>query len=222
MQRGTPSSFTPADEGSRCTAQAHLRIHDAFLRNPYLHSILALTTIFCKAPSPLQISRVLDISWEDVRQSLVSVCDFLNPPTTPEHYYSDITLSDRLCKLLLDPACPTTFVDPPRYHALLAVWCLTQSSIKYDARDIFYASDFWAEHVCSARPSQDLWDALRRSPIPCQLSSHPMLPWVITWLEEVDVDETRELTMIYHSILQGTSTAFAPRFRMDGLMTVVL
>ncbi|KAF7371195.1 hypothetical protein MSAN_00755000 [Mycena sanguinolenta] len=218
MKRDGPtrsSTLTPTDEGSRCTERAYVQVHDAFLRNPHLHAILALTVIFCKTPSPLQISRVLDISWEDVRQSLVSVCDLLHPPAPPEHYYSDITLSDRLRKMLSDPACPTTFVDSPRWHALLAVWCLTRSSIKYDARDIFYASDFWAEHVCSARPSQDLWNALRRSPIPCQLSSHPMLPWVITWLEEVDVDETRELTMIYRSILQETPTPFAPGLRMD-------
>jgi hypothetical protein len=53
------------------------------------------------------------------------------------------------------------------------------------ARDIFYASDFWAKHTCNARPSQDIWDALRRSPIPCRLGSHAMLPCVIKWLEVI-------------------------------------
>ncbi|KAJ7648225.1 hypothetical protein DFH06DRAFT_1423721 [Mycena polygramma] len=182
-------------------------VRDTCVWNPQLHHILAIASVFYQTPSPLQISNVLDISWEFVIQSLVPVSRLLDPPASPAHHYSDIVLSDRLREVLSDRTCGSTFVDPPRWHALVAVWCLARSSIKYDARDIFYASDFWAQHVCSARPSQDIWDALRRSAIPCRASSHAMLPLVVTWLEAVDTEDTRELIVLYRNVHRQTAAA---------------
>ncbi|KAJ6467999.1 hypothetical protein C8R47DRAFT_1325904 [Mycena vitilis] len=185
-------------------------LRDTFIRNPQLHHILAVASVFYQAPSPLQISNVLDITWEFVVQSLVPVARLLDSPASPAYHYSDIILSSRLRELLSDRTCGSTFVDPPRWHALVAVWCLARSSIKYDARDIFYASDFWAQHVCSARPSQDIWDALRRSPLPCRSSSRSMLPPVA-----VDTEDTRELIVLYHTVYRQTTAASVRQPRGD-------
>lgn len=121
-------------ESSDGKARDYARVHSAVVCNPQLHSILALAFVFYQTPSPLQISHLLDISWENVLQCLVPVSELLDPPAPPEHYYSDILLSDRLRKFLSDPTCPATFVDSSRWHAFVAVWCLTRSSINYDAR----------------------------------------------------------------------------------------
>ncbi|KAJ7125756.1 hypothetical protein C8R43DRAFT_1135083 [Mycena crocata] len=214
-----PSCGTESNEdaSSNDSAQDYYRLCDALILDPHLHTILALASVFCQTPSPLQLAHVLNISWETVQKSLAptAVCVLLEPPNRPPQYYSDVRLSVRLRQLLSDPATyPATYVDPQRWHALLAVWCLNRSSIKYDARDIFYASDFWAEHVRSARPSQDLWDALRRSPIPCRLSSHAMLPRVITWLETVESDDARELISIYRTAYRQRASALVSGLRV--------
>ncbi|KAJ7840226.1 hypothetical protein B0H13DRAFT_2101123 [Mycena leptocephala] len=185
-------------ESSDGKARDYSRVHSAVVCNPQLHSILALAFVFYQTPSPLQISHLLDISWENVLQTLL----FRHPPLgSPPQFLSD-------------PTCPATFVDSSRWHAFVAVWCLTRSSINYDARDIFYASDFWAKHTCNARPSQDIWDALRRSPIPCRLGSHAMLPCVIKWLERVDSEDTRELAITYRSTYRQTAAELATGMRV--------
>ncbi|KAJ7113965.1 hypothetical protein C8R44DRAFT_855789 [Mycena epipterygia] len=226
MSRPSSPTALPADGGCDRSVQDsdYPHVRDALIWDPQLHVILALVLVFYQPPSPLQLAHVLDIPWEDVHESLAPVADLLEPPGLPTHYYSDIVLSDHLRAWLANDN-PATHVDPRRWHAVLAVWCLDRSNIKYDARDIFYASDFWAQHVCSARPSQDLWDSLRRSPIPCRLSSHAMLPWVITWLESVDVEDTRELISMYRSAYRQTASALASGLRvkiMGGLMSMEL
>ncbi|KAJ6580691.1 hypothetical protein B0H19DRAFT_483594 [Mycena capillaripes] len=224
MDNRSPPSPNLKERSGRF-ARDYSLVRDALIWNPQLHSILAVALVFHQTPSPLQISHVLDISWENVRQSLVPVRELLDPAAVPEHFYSDIVISDRLRKVLSDPTCAATFVDQPRWHAFVAVWCLTRSNIKYDARDIFYASDFWSQHVCSARPSQDIWDALRRSSLPCRLGSHAMLPWVISWLGTVDSEDTRELIAIYRSSYRQTAAAVAAGARvkvMGGLISMQL
>ncbi|KAJ7483520.1 hypothetical protein FB451DRAFT_1555468 [Mycena latifolia] len=219
MANRTQASYP---SGGDSISQDYCHLRAALDQNPQLHSILAIALVFFKAPSPLQIAHVLDVPWEDVQQSLQFAPGLLDPPA---RYHSDILISDQLRGLLLDPACTATCVDLRRWHAFVAVWCLESSSSKFDARDIFYASDFWAQHVCSARPSQAIWDALRRSPVPCRLTSHAMLPQVIAWLETVDVEDTRELIAIYRTtyVYRQTAAALTGGLRveiMGGLMTI--
>lgn len=50
-------------------------------------------------------------------------------------------------------------------------------------RDVFYAANSWAHHVCHADPSPQLRNALAESEIPLALESSEDLPDVIAWLE---------------------------------------
>ncbi|KAJ7036660.1 hypothetical protein C8F04DRAFT_1095250 [Mycena alexandri] len=205
---------TPEQAFDTCE-QDYYVVHHAVVLNPQLHSILALVRTLYRTPSSLQIAHLLDIHWETVLESLMPVFQLLDPPAPPEHYYSDILLSDRMRKVLVNPCYSATYVHLPRWHAFIAVWCLNRSDIRHDARDILYASDFWAQHVCKARASQELWDALRRSRLPCRLGSHAVLPWIITWLERVDTEDTRELIMLYRTTHRRTTGAIAAGRRIE-------
>jgi hypothetical protein len=61
------------------------------------------------------------------------------------------------------------------------------SALLFCLRDILYAAEYWAYHVCSSRPSQAVWNALRCSTLPCRLTSRHMLPYVIAWLNVREV-----------------------------------
>ncbi|KAJ7247298.1 hypothetical protein C8J57DRAFT_1475827 [Mycena rebaudengoi] len=104
-----------------------------------VHSIVAVALVFKEAPSPLQVGHVLDLPWSEVREYLLAVAEFLEPPGLPEHYYSNF-LSRH----------PETFVDLRKWHAFVALWCLTRSHLNYDARNIFYAGP-----VLPQRPSDN-------------------------------------------------------------------
>ncbi|KAJ7235559.1 hypothetical protein C8J57DRAFT_142255 [Mycena rebaudengoi] len=171
-----------------------------------LHSILAVTLVRRTAPSPLQVGHVLDLPWSEVREYLLPLAEFLEPPGLPEHDYSTFRISRPLRDLLTDPSHPETFVDPREWHAFVALWCLNRSYLNYDKRDIYYAADHWAYHVCNSRPSQDIWVALQRSPIPCRPISLPVLPHVIAWLKKIDVDATRELVAMYEAFYHRNKT----------------
>ncbi|KAJ7748694.1 hypothetical protein B0H16DRAFT_1725506 [Mycena metata] len=190
-------------------------VYHAVVQNPYLHSILALVLALYRTPSSLQIAHLLDIRWETVLDSLLPVFQLLDPPAPPEYYHSDILLSDRMREVLVNPCYAATYVHLPKWHAYIAMWCLNRSDLKHDARDILYASDFWAHHVCKARASQELWDALRRSRLPCRLGSHAVLPWIITWLERVDTEDTRELMMLYRTTHRRATDAIAAGLRVE-------
>ncbi|KAJ7780055.1 hypothetical protein DFH07DRAFT_462262 [Mycena maculata] len=181
------------------------QVSDHLASNSQLCSIVAVAVVFYRAPSPLQIGHVLDISWEDVRRNLLSMPELFGSFDLPEDYYSEVHICHRVRNLLSQP---DSLVNLPKWHAFVARWCL-RSNANYDARDIFYANDFWAHHLCRSRPSQDLWDALRRSPVPCRLNSHAMLPSVIEWLETVDVDDCRELISIYRNCYRQRLAALA-------------
>ncbi|KAJ7173336.1 hypothetical protein C8R46DRAFT_113418 [Mycena filopes] len=193
----------------------YLVVQDAVVRNPQLHSILSLCLTLYQPPSALQIAHLLEIPSETVLRSLLPLSLLLNPPGPPAHSSSAIRLSDRMREVLMDPAKSATYVHPPRWHAFVAVWCLTRSDIKQDARDILYAAEFWAQHLCEARPSEGLWDALRRSRLPCRIGSHAMLPWVVTWLGKVDTEDTRELIMLYRATYRRTEDAVNAGMRME-------
>jgi hypothetical protein len=106
----------------------------ALSRESPLHLILAIVLAFNKPPSSLQIGHVLDLPWTEIRESLLPVVEFLDPPGLPECYYSNIHLSGQLRDLLINPSRPQTFVDLPKWHACLASWCLIRSRMNYDAR----------------------------------------------------------------------------------------
>ncbi|KAJ7230323.1 hypothetical protein GGX14DRAFT_582817 [Mycena pura] len=202
--------------------RAHPGILESLTSRPQLHSIVAVMVVLQQGPSPLQISHVLGISWRDVHQDLHTLPEefFDSSSGPPEHYYSEVHLSHSVKNRLSDPSqCDSEFwVDTPKWHALLAKWCL-RSNGRYNARDIFYANDFWAYHVCRSRPSEDLWDTLRQSPVPCRLTSHAALPAVIAWLEQVDVDDTRELSSMYKNCyrVRVSAAAAGERVRLMGL-----
>ncbi|KAF7345591.1 hypothetical protein MVEN_01577900 [Mycena venus] len=151
------------------------------------------------------------------KASCQSTASSIHPPAR-EHHYSDVLLSERLRRVLSDPASRATFVDLPKWHASLAVWCLSRSNVKSNARDIFYASDFWAQHVCSARPSQEIWDAL-------QALTHSMSAGFPRDVATVDVEDTRELIVLYRSTYSRTATALAAGQRvkiMGGSMSMLI
>ncbi|KAJ6530837.1 hypothetical protein DFH09DRAFT_1284999 [Mycena vulgaris] len=205
---------------SIATAQDYARLHTSLAQNIHLHSILALALVFHQAPSALQLARVLDIPWADVIQAVGTLSDILVPPV---YYHSAVRVPVRLRRLLVDPGRPTRYIDLRAWHAVLAVWCLERSSLNYDARDILYGADFWASHLCVARPSQALWDALRRSPLPTCLESHGVLPRVIAWLQTVDVEDTRELISVYRNTYRETAAALAGGMRpkiLGGLLEI--
>ncbi|KAJ7235580.1 hypothetical protein C8J57DRAFT_1336159 [Mycena rebaudengoi] len=190
-----------------------------------VHSIIAVVLVFKEAPSPLQVGHVLDLTWSEVREYLLPVAEFLEPPGLPEHYYSNFRISRNLRNLLIDPSHPETFVDLRKWHAFVALWCLTRSSLNYDARDIFYAGEYWAHHICCSRPSPQLWSALKRSHLPFRLTSRSVLPYVIGWLKKVDVDDTQELAAAFNNFYSRTQAAIASGLSlqvMGGMVSIEL
>ncbi|KAJ7235588.1 hypothetical protein C8J57DRAFT_1378204 [Mycena rebaudengoi] len=170
----------------------------ALARDSRLHAILAVVLVLYKSPTLLQIGHVLDIPWSEVRDHLLLISHLLESSSQLELYYSNIHLSSDLRNFLVDSSHSETFVDIPKWHGFVAGWCLNRSRLNNDAGDVLYAAKYWAHHVCSSRPSEDIWDALRCSPLPCRLTSQPVLPYVIAWLKKVDVDDTRELVAKFH------------------------
>lgn len=114
-------------------AQSYSRLFASLASNPQFYSILAVSIVFYEAPSPLQIGHVLHISWEDVRRILLSFPELFGSSDPPEHYYSEVHISQQVRTILSDPTHPESCVDLPRWHAFLARWCLNSDS-SYDAR----------------------------------------------------------------------------------------
>ncbi|KAJ7247302.1 hypothetical protein C8J57DRAFT_1475830, partial [Mycena rebaudengoi] len=108
----------PAENGMAVVGDTHLEPYPAPAFDPlvtellthgnHLHSILALTLVFCTPPSLLQVDHVLDLSWSEVRDHLLPVAELLEPPGLPEQYYSNFRISRQLQDFLLDPSRPET------------------------------------------------------------------------------------------------------------------
>ncbi|KAJ7870954.1 hypothetical protein B0H14DRAFT_2571007 [Mycena olivaceomarginata] len=136
--------------------------------------ILGVFSVFQAPPTTPQITRVLALEETDVQE-------VWNPISS----YLDLLDSDRrtsCLKYLEDLVCRrdgTPWIDLPKYHNLVAQWCLGQN-FTYG----LYAADFWVHHVCHSSPSLELRDALMHSNIPLDPISLDDLPEIISWSEQ--------------------------------------
>ncbi|KAJ6530160.1 hypothetical protein B0H19DRAFT_1082567 [Mycena capillaripes] len=71
---------------------------------------------------------------------------------------------------------------------LVRLWCLVGP--KGGAKDVFYAANSWAHHVCHANPSPQLRNALAESDIPLASESFEDLPEIIAWLEGIQSNDS--------------------------------
>lgn len=86
--------------------------------------ILGVALAFRAPPSLLQISRVLGLEWTDVRDALKPISAYLERLDWPINPSSDVRLPQFLADFLLRRT-GTLWIDPAKYHAILACWCLT-------------------------------------------------------------------------------------------------
>ncbi|KAJ7467767.1 hypothetical protein B0H11DRAFT_2284255 [Mycena galericulata] len=157
-------------------------LHRTIQRNAErLLPIFGVAMAFHTPPSVLQISRVLDLKWTEVRDAVKPISSYLESLDSPINFYSDIRLPGYLKGFLLQRS-GTLWIDPAKYHAIVARWCLVgQRSV--DARDITYAGEYWAYHVRHSTPCKDLFDALRASRLPLNAVSRQELRDVVHWLK---------------------------------------
>ncbi|KAJ7792305.1 hypothetical protein B0H14DRAFT_2624052 [Mycena olivaceomarginata] len=172
---GTKSTFPPSldptipaplPEGFRKNANG----------NPLLHAILGVATVFHDPPSVLQISLILGVQWTKVGATIQPIAPYFEHLESTINFNSDV----KLRQALKDSVAGAVWLDAPKYHALVAKWCLTGKSPH--ARDIIYAGEFWSFHVCNAQPSTELYDSLRNSRLPLDPTSRSKLAEVIHWL----------------------------------------
>ncbi|KAJ6580746.1 hypothetical protein B0H19DRAFT_484192 [Mycena capillaripes] len=158
-------------------------------KNSRLRPILGVAIVFHDAPTVLQISRVLGLKWTEVGAALHPISSYFERFDSPIGFNSDV----KPRKILKE--CLPQRVHPGKYHSLVAQWCLVGQ--KLDARDMLYASDCWAYHVCNANSSAELYDALKKSWMPLDPVSRAKLQGVIHWLEENEGAQASELLSTY-------------------------
>ncbi|KAJ7832776.1 hypothetical protein B0H14DRAFT_3142818 [Mycena olivaceomarginata] len=161
-----PTIPAPLPEGFRKNANG----------NPLLHAILGVATVFHDPPSVLQISLILGVQWTKVGATIQPIAPYFEHLESTINFNSDV----KLRQALKDSVAGAVWLDAPKYHALVAKWCLTGKSPH--ARDIIYAGEFWSFHVCNAQPSTELYDSLRNSRLPLDPTSRSKLAEVIHWL----------------------------------------
>ncbi|KAK7031803.1 hypothetical protein R3P38DRAFT_3507920 [Favolaschia claudopus] len=157
--------------------------------DPLLLHILGISAVFHDPPSVLQISRLLGMDWKQVAATLEPVFSHFEDTSTSITYSSNVKFPQSFEESIL------TQIDIAKYHALVAQWCLIGNTP--DARDIFYACDYWDYHVCTAEPSVELFDALRNSRRPLDLTSRGKLPGLVNWLEENGAEQAADLIALY-------------------------
>ncbi|KAF7345548.1 hypothetical protein MVEN_01573500 [Mycena venus] len=177
-----PSASAPVSSGAIThDADTTNRIPDDLYRNveqnPHLRSILGVIIVFQETPSVLQVSRVLGLQWTDVRTELKPILRYFDGLDTTINYNSNVRLRQPLKEEVLQ-----LIGTSQKYHGLVAQWCLVGPTP--DARDVFYAADFWDYHVRNANASTDLYNALRNSKRPMNPTSRSKLPGIIDWLEK--------------------------------------
>lgn len=86
--------------------------------------ILGVAIAFQTPPSVLQISRVLDLKWTEVRDTLKPISSYLERLDSRINHASDVTLPKNLKHALLQRS-GTYWIDEGKYHGILARWCLT-------------------------------------------------------------------------------------------------
>ncbi|KAK7031862.1 hypothetical protein R3P38DRAFT_3508069 [Favolaschia claudopus] len=151
-------------------------------RSPRLRSILRVAIVFEEPPSIIRVSRILELSVDEVCAVLKLVFSYLTSESSidspsPESLISPFQFKEHLLQLE-----NSTFIA--LCHNWVARWCLTGNHAD-DIRDQVYANENWDYHVCKAEPSRDLYDAMENSWLPEDtLLSHDKLPGVISWLED--------------------------------------
>ncbi|KAJ6504472.1 hypothetical protein DFH09DRAFT_289565 [Mycena vulgaris] len=156
--------------------------------------IFGVAIAFHDPPSILQISRVLELKWTEVRDALRPIYAGLGLDS-PLDFSSNVKLPSNLRVFLLERT-GMLWVDPATYHNILARWCLTGQRT-LDPRDIIYSGEFWAHHTRHSNPSAQLYNALRTSWIPLDLVSHTKLADVIVWLGMQTGSQAEDLISIY-------------------------
>ncbi|KAJ7910596.1 hypothetical protein B0H13DRAFT_2329289 [Mycena leptocephala] len=145
--------------------------------------ILGVFSVFQEPPTIKQLTRVLGFLAEDeVREVWGPISVYLDGLDSDGQTRSLAFLERLACQ-----AGGTTSIDSTTYHNLVARWCLVGP--KGGARDVFYAANSWAHHVCHSDPSIELLDALTESEIPLAFESSEDLPAIIAWLEGIQSDE---------------------------------
>ncbi|KAJ7155856.1 hypothetical protein C8R46DRAFT_1226928 [Mycena filopes] len=185
--------LSPFPTPSLLSDDFYARIRD----NPRLLPIFGVAIVFHGHPSVLQISRVLGVRPAEVTAALKPLSLYLDSLVSPVDHFSNVVLRNDVKDALLRRSAPL-WVDAAKSHALVARWCLIGRRT-LDARDITYASEFWAYHVCNSDPSVDLYDALRMSRIPLDPLSRSQLAEVIYWLEENGGPQVSDLLEAYRA-----------------------
>ncbi|KAJ7114012.1 hypothetical protein C8R44DRAFT_796094 [Mycena epipterygia] len=178
--------------------------------------ILGVATVFQTPPSVLQISRVLDLKWTEVRDALKPITPHLERLESRINHSSDVALPKNLKNALVQRT-GTHWIDAGKYHGILARWCLTGKRT-LDPRDITYVGEFWAHHVCNSNPTAELYDALRGSWLPLDPVWRAKLPGIIHWLEISEEVKAPDLLSTY---LEHNSKPPEPVSVMAGMLNML-
>ncbi|KAF8146723.1 hypothetical protein K438DRAFT_1990338 [Mycena galopus ATCC 62051] len=147
--------------------------------------ILGVVSVFQGPPTIKQIARILGVAEDEVRAVWSLIAAHLDE--------LDADGETRCFAFLVRLVClanETPSIDLPTYHNLVAQWCLVGP--KGGAKDVFYAANSWAHHVCHSDPSPQLCSALAESEIPLASESSEELLEIIAWLEEFQTDDLDE------------------------------
>ncbi|KAJ7783972.1 hypothetical protein DFH07DRAFT_1055067 [Mycena maculata] len=158
--------------------------------------ILGVFSVFQEPPTIKQITRVLGLAEGEVQAVWGPILAYLDELDSDGR-----TRCLEFLERLVCLANNTPSIDSPTYHNLVARWCLLGP--KGGAKDVFYAANSWAHHVCYSNPSVQLRDALMQSDIPLASESYEDLPEIIAWLEGIhhDAEQWAELLSTYRARL---------------------
>ncbi|KAJ7287117.1 hypothetical protein C8J57DRAFT_1707505 [Mycena rebaudengoi] len=171
-------------------------LRDILHAHLFLREIMGTTMVFRGIPSVLQIARVHERRWKDVAEALELISPYFDGMNEPVRYFSNIQLSANLRYWLSNRAqSENLYIDPPKYHAKVARWCLV-GNMTNDPRNISYAADNWAHHLCKSDPSSELCRALQDSSIVFRPASHNKLLEVIHWLESSSDPQEELMTLL--------------------------
>ncbi|KAF7367131.1 hypothetical protein MSAN_00972800 [Mycena sanguinolenta] len=136
--------------------------------------IICVSIAFCNPPSMVQVSRVLELPEDEVRQSIEALANHLRTPLIfagsiklPPPFVSAVY---RSCLQVMGAA-----------HGYIACWCL-QGAMS-EPRHIDYAISYWAWHVAQATPSVELIAALGKFPFALCTVTENQFSNVIHWLK---------------------------------------
>ncbi|KAF7367139.1 hypothetical protein MSAN_00973600 [Mycena sanguinolenta] len=161
--------------------------------------LLGLVIVFRSPPSLDQISRVMDLSAEKVHIMLTPTLGSLA---------SDPSSDIRLSKGLMCAILQTRDMELAAAHEKLACWCLKFLHMRH-VRDIAYATQHWAYHVCRAEPTSHLLDTLRDIAFPLVTMSNQQLAAVVNWLKKSRTDgnsDVHDRIVQFESLLQAKPT----------------